>query len=138
MPKNWRYDVTMPKKGSDLSRRERQIMDVIYRLGSATAIEVHDSLSDPPSHTAVRTLLGILLEKGHLTATTDGTRNIYAPVVPREEMAKTVIDNVVANFFEGSVERVVATLLDREEAKLSPEVLERLAALVDEARREGR
>ena len=113
-------------------------MDAIYRMGRATAVEVHDALPDPPSPTAIRTLLGILIDKGHLKVDTDGTRNIYEPVVPRDEMAKSVIDSVVTNFFEGSVERVVATLLDNEEAKLSPEVLERLDALVDEARKEGR
>ncbi len=132
----------MPKKRaphrSELSRRERQIMDAVYRLGPASAVEIRDAIPEPPSYTAVRTLLGILMEKGHLRAETVGGKNIYEPMVPRDEMAKSVIDSVLANFFEGSVERVVATLLDREEVRLSDEELKRLAELVEQARSEGR
>jgi predicted transcriptional regulator len=123
---------------SELSRRERQIVDAVYRLGPASAVEIRDAIPEPPSYTAVRTLLGILLEKGHLRAEAVGGKNIYEPTVPRDEMAKSVIDSVLANFFEGSVERVVATLLDREEIRLSDEELTRLAELVEQARREGR
>lgn len=124
-------------KRSDLSRRERQIMDAVYRLGRASAVEIRDAMAEPPSTTAVRTLLGILHDKGHVRVEVDGPRNMYEPVVPHDEMAQSVIDNVLATFFNGSVERVVATLLSREESRLSPEELERLAGLVEEARRKG-
>ena|ERR1022692_2823933 len=127
-----------PAKRPELSRRERQIMDAVYRLGRASAVDIRDALAEPPSYTAVRTLLGILQDKGHLRVEVDGPRNMYEPVVPRDEMAKSVMDGVLATFFEGSVERVVATLLDREETRLSGEELERLAKLVEQARREGR
>ena len=113
-------------------------MDAVYRLGRASAVDIRDALAEPPSYTAVRTLLGILQDKGHLRVEVDGPRNMYEPVVPRDEMAKSVMDGVLATFFEGSVERVVATLLDREETRLSGEELERLAKLVEQARREGR
>ena len=127
-----------PAKRPELSRRERQIMDAVYRLGRASAVDIRDALAEPPSYTAVRTLLGILQDKGHLRVEVDGPRNMYEPVVPRDEMAKSVMDGVLATFFEGSVERVVATLLDREETRLSGEELERLAKLVEQARKEGR
>jgi BlaI family penicillinase repressor len=127
-----------PAKRPELSRRERQIMDAVYRLGRASAVDIRDAMTDPPSYTAVRTLLGILQDKGHLRVEVDGPRNMYEPVVPRDEMAKSVMDGVLATFFNGSVERVVATLLDREETRLSDEELERLAQLVEQARREGK
>jgi len=113
-------------------------MDVVYRLGRASAVEIRDAMPDPPSYTAVRTMLGILQDKGHLVAEQDGPRNMYEPVVPRDEMAKSVIDGVLATFFNGSVERVVATLLHREETKLSDDELKRLAQLIEQARREGK
>lgn len=128
----------MPRNAQELSKRERQIMDALYRLGRASAAEIRDSIANPPTYTAVRTLLTILEEKGHVRFESDGTRYIYEPVVPREVMAKSVIDGVVANFFQGSVERVVATLLDSEERQLSSEELDRLSALIERARQEGR
>ncbi|MHB8635605.1 MAG: BlaI/MecI/CopY family transcriptional regulator [Fimbriimonadaceae bacterium] len=125
-------------KRPDLSRRERQIMDAVYRLGRASAVDIRDAMADPPSYTAVRTFLGILHDKGHVKVEIDGPRNMYEPVVPRDEMARSVIDGVLATFFHGSVERVVATLLDREEVRLSDEELGRLAKLIEQARKEGR
>lgn len=113
-------------------------MDAVYRLGRASAIDIRDALADPPSYTAVRTLLSILHDKGHVRFEVDGPRNMYEPVVPRDEMARNVIDNVVSTFFNGSVENVVATLLDRSESRLSQEELARLAELVEQARREGK
>jgi len=121
-----------------LSRRERQIMDALYREGPSTAVEVHKALLDAPSATAVRTLLGILEQKGHIGHTTIGQRYVYEPKVPRDEMAKNAIRNVLQTFFDGSVERVVATLLDKEDAQLSEEELSRLATMIDEARGQGR
>jgi predicted transcriptional regulator len=113
-------------------------MDALYRLGTASANEIHQSIPEPPSYTAVRTLLGILQDKGHVRFETDGRRYIYQPVVPREQMARAVIDDVVATFFQGSIERVVANLLNREEANVSEEQLDALSALIEQARNEGR
>ncbi|AIE84316.1 BlaI/MecI/CopY family transcriptional regulator [Fimbriimonas ginsengisoli] len=128
----------MPKKNEALSRRERQIMDALYRLGKASAAEVRDAIDEPPTYTAVRTHLGILQEKGHIRYESDGTRYIYEPVVPRDQMAKSAIDNVLQTFFGGSVERVVATLVDRDEAHVTDEQLARLAEIIERARQEGR
>lgn len=118
----------------DLSRRERQIMDVIYEAGSASAADIRAALPSPPTYTAVRTMLGILELKGHIRHTQDGPRFLYEPVVPRDEVAKSAIDRVVRTFFDGSIERVVATLLDRDEREVSDEELARLAEMVERAR----
>ncbi|MDR3691441.1 MAG: BlaI/MecI/CopY family transcriptional regulator [Fimbriimonas sp.] len=126
------------EKSGGLSRRERQIMDALYRLGKGSAADIRESLEAPPTYTAVRTHLAILQEKGHVKFESDGTRYIYEPVVPRNEMAKSVMDGVLQTFFGGSVERVVATLIDSEEAAVTQEQLDRLAEIIEQARREGR
>lgn len=113
-------------------------MDALYRLGKASAADVREAITDPPTYTAIRTHLAILQEKGHVRFESDGTRYIYEPVVPHDEMARSVIDGVMETFFGGSVERVVATLVDREESKITDEQLERLAQIIEEARKEGR
>lgn len=120
-----------------LSRRERQIVEVLYRLGACSAVEVHEALPDAPSNTAVRTLLAILVDKGHVVQRREGLKNIYEPTVPKEEMARSVIQGVVQNFFDGSIERVVAALLDPNEKPLSEDEVKRLQELIDEARRRG-
>jgi|SRR5579862_1417276 len=122
----------------DLSRRERQIMEALYRLGRASAAEIRETLSHPPTYTAVRTHLTILEEKGLVTHVSSGARYIYEPVVPRDQMARSVIEGVLQTFFENSVERVVSTLIDREDAPISPEQLARLAQIIEQARKEGR
>ena len=124
--------------GQALSRRERQILEALYRLGRASAAEIREAIEDPPTYTAVRTHLGILQDKGHVRYESDGTRYIYEPVVPREQMAKSAVDNVLQTFFGGSVERIVATLVDREESQVTDAQLERLAEIIEQARREGR
>lgn len=126
------------KKHGQLSRREREIMDALYGLGSASAADIREAIPDPPSYTAVRTLLTILHEKGQLTYTSDGTRYIYTPAVPRDEMGRSAIEGVLRTFFDGSVEKVVQTLIEREEAPVTPEQLDRLALLIERARKEGR
>jgi len=126
------------RSDKELSGRERQIMDTLYRLGKASAAEIQKALPYSPTYTAVRTHLTILQEKGHVRYESDGTRYIYEPVVPREEKALTVIDGVLQTFFDNSVERVVATLINREESRISPEELERLAQIIEQARKEGR
>jgi len=113
-------------------------MDVVYRLGRASGSEIREELTDPPSYTAVRTLLGILEQKGHLSHTVDGPRFIYEPVTPREEMAQTAMKRMLETFFQGSLELAVASFLDHSEEQVSDEELKRLAALIDKARGEGR
>jgi predicted transcriptional regulator len=121
-----------------LSRRERQIMEIIYRLGSATASEVVTQLPDPPGYSAVRALLRILEGKGHVRHAQDGPRYVYAPVVPRERARTSALDALLKTFFDGSPELAVAALLDRSSAKLSDDELDRLAGLIARARKEGR
>jgi predicted transcriptional regulator len=122
----------------DLSRRERQIMDVIYQRGRASVAEVRSDLPDPPSYSAVRTLLGILEGKGHLTHTKEGSRYVYLPTRPRTRAGRAALKRVLRTFYEGSVESAVAALLDISEDSLSEEEIRRLSQLIDKARREGR
>jgi len=121
---------------NDLSRRERQIMDIVYRGGRVTAAEVNERLPDPPSYSAARTLLRILEDKGHLRHELDGTRYVYLPVVAKQSARRSALRDVVETFFDGSAEKVVAALLDRD--GLSDEELERLSSLIEQARKEGR
>jgi len=119
----------------DLSRRERQIMDVIYRRGSATAAEITGDLPDPPTSTAVRTMLRILEDKGHLTHEQDGVRYVYRAVVDRDKARQSVISHVVRTFFDGSAEQAMATLIDREGSSLTDAELARMAGLIAKARK---
>jgi len=121
-----------------LSRRERQIMDVIYRLGRATAAEVMDNLPDPPGYSAVRALLRVLEEKGHLKHQQDGPRYVFEPTVPRELARQSALRQIVSTFFDGSAEQAVAALLDLPAARLSAAELDRLAGIIAQAKREGR
>ncbi|MCP4901732.1 MAG: BlaI/MecI/CopY family transcriptional regulator [bacterium] len=121
-----------------LSRRESQIMDIVYELGRATANEVLDRLPDPPSYSAVRAMLRVLEEKGYLRHEQDGPRYVFLPTVPREEAQTTALRRVVRTFFDGSAEGAVAALLDLERDDLDPEALARLAAMIKAARKEGR
>ena len=121
-----------------LSRRERQIMDVLYRLQRASAAEIWKAVPKPPTYTAIRTHLTLLEEKGHVKHEKEGARYIYAPVVPREEMGQRAIEGVLKTFFDDSVELVIKALFKRKEARLSPEQVERLEQLIEEARKEGR
>ena len=117
-----------------LSRRERQIMDILYRHHSATANEVLAALPDPPSSSAIRTLLRILEEKGHVQHTQDGLRYIYSPTRPPNHVAQHALSHLVQTFFGGSVERVVAALVSPTEGQLTKEELDRLSALIEQAR----
>ena len=128
--------VEKPEKG--LSRRERQIMDVIYGRGAATAVEVVENLPDPPSKTAVRTLMRILEEKGHLKHVQRGREFVYQPTRPRLRAGRSAFQRVLATFFEGSLEKAVAAHLSDSAADLSAEELQRLADLIQEARKQGR
>ncbi|MCU0288534.1 MAG: BlaI/MecI/CopY family transcriptional regulator [Acidobacteria bacterium] len=122
----------------NLSRRERQIMDVIYELEEATAAQVLERLPDPPSYSTVRALLRVLEEKGHLSHKIDGPRYVFIPTLPREEARQTALRHLVDTFFDGSAEKVVAALLDISEEKLSDEDYQRLSQIIANARKEGR
>jgi predicted transcriptional regulator len=120
-----------------LSRRERQIMDVLYRRRRATAAEVMEDLPGDTSYSTVRTQLRVLEEKGHVRHDVDGPRFIYLPAVPRRAARKNALRHLVETFFDGSAEKVVAALLGGEGARLSDEELRRIAELVSRARKEG-
>jgi predicted transcriptional regulator len=128
----------MGKAERNLSRRERQIMDVIYASGSATAAEVHAALPDPPSKTAVRTLLRILETKGHLTHFEDGPRYVYRAVRSRERVGRSSLKRVLDTFFGGSLERAVAAHLTDSAVELSAEELKKLSQLINQARKKER
>jgi BlaI family transcriptional regulator, penicillinase repressor len=125
-------------EASALSRRERQIMDSIYRRGRATAAEVLEDLPDPPSYSAVRTMLRLLEDKGHLSHEQDGPRYVYLPTVPRENARAHALRHLVSTFFNGSAEQAMAALLEMSDAGLSPQELDRLQKLIEAAREEGR
>src|SRR5438270_13962051 len=120
--------------GESLSRREQQIMEVIYARGEASAAEVHADRPDPPSKTAVRTLLRILEEKGHLKHRQEGLKYVYQPSRSRGRAGRSALRRVLRTFFEGSLENAVAAHLGDPAADLSPTELERLAALIRQAR----
>ena len=128
----------MPKSTPALSRRERQIMDVIYRRKSATAAEVMSDLPDPPSYSAVRSALRLLVDKGHLTRELEDVRYIYRPRVPREKARRSAVSHLVRTFFDGSRAQAVAAILESADTRLSDEELERLTRLVEQARQDRR
>jgi predicted transcriptional regulator len=118
----------------NLSRRERQIMDILYERGAATAAEVLAALTDPPSNAAVRSLLRILEEKGHVRHVKKGMRYLYLPIQPRQRAARSVLRQVLQTFFGGSVEKAVTTLLSAPDSRLSEAELNRLAELIARSR----
>jgi len=126
------------KKPDPLTRREREIMDILHRRGRATAHEVMDDLADPPSYSAVRTFLRLLEERGHVRHEQDGPRYVYTPTVARREAQRSALAHLVDTFFDGSVEDAVATLVESSKPKLSAQELDRIAALVAKAKKEGR
>ena len=126
----------MPDTATQLSRRERQIMDVIYRRGRATAAEVLQDIADPPSYSAIRALLRLLEEKGHVHHEQDGPRYVYLPTVNRERARQSALKHVVRTFFDGSATDAVAALLDHD--AIDHAELDRLSALIEQARKEGR
>ena len=131
MPKRTRKD------GPDgYSRREREIMDALYKLGKASAAQILEQIPNPPTYTAVRTHLTILEKKGHVRHESDGPRYVYEPLVAREQMGKRAIDTLLKTFYGNSVERVVAALLAQED--IEADELDRLARLIEKAREEGR
>src|SRR5262245_42108634 len=121
-----------------LSRRERQIIDVLYRRGRATAAEVMAELPGSPSYSTVRTQLRVLEAKGHVRHEDDGQRYVYSPAVPRGTVRRSALKHLVETFFDGSIEQTVAALLGGDAARLSNDELERIAELIDKARKDGR
>lgn len=113
-----------------LSRRERQIMDVLFKLGKATAADIQAGMPDPPSYSAVRAMLRTLEDKGHIRHQVDGPRYVYSPTIAKERAKRSALRHLVETFFDGSVELAVAALLDGGARKLTPNELERLESLV--------
>jgi BlaI family transcriptional regulator, penicillinase repressor len=120
-----------------LSRRERQIMDIVYRHGRVTAAEVHAELPEAPSYSAVRATLRLLEEKGHVRHEQDGPRYVYRPTVNRDKARRSALKHLVKTFFNGSTEDAMAALLETDQ-RLGGEELERLSKLIETAKKEGR
>ena len=121
-----------------LSRREHQIMDILHARGQATAAEVLEALPEPPGYSAVRALLRILEEKGHVRHHRDGVRYVYAPKASPETARRSALQRVVATFFQGSVAQTMAALLEADDPKLTDKDLNQLQSLIDKAKKEGR
>src|SRR5687767_1524265 len=132
----WSDSMTQ-KPHLDLSRRERQIVDILYSQGRATAAEVQAALPEPPSYSAVRAMLRILEDKGHVRHEQDGPRYVYLPTIARDRAKRTALRHVLQTFFDGSAEQAISALLDESDTRLSDRELDRLAKLIDQARRTG-
>lgn len=126
------------KADEHLSRRERQIMDIIYRRSQATAAEVLEGLPDPPGYSAVRAMLRLLEQKGYVRHEQDGPRYVFKPVLGRARARRTALKRMLQTFFDGSAGEAVAALLDLSGRKMSDEELDRLSKMIEEARKEGR
>jgi predicted transcriptional regulator len=128
----------MPRQPhNDLSRRERQIIDILYAQGRATAADVQTALPEPPSYSAVRAMLRILEEKGHVKHEQDGPRYVYVPTVGRDNAQRSALHHMLKTFFDGSAEQAISALLDESSTRLSDAELDRLARLIDQARNTG-
>lgn len=127
-----------PKSHARLGSRERQIMEVVYRLGRATVADVLAELENPPSYSAVRAMLRILEDKGHLRHLQEGPRYVYLPVIPGERARRSILQDVVKRLFDNSTEKAVAALIESASARMSDAELERLRRLIASARRQGR
>jgi len=117
-----------------LSRRERQVMNIIYARGYATAAEIHEALPDPPTFSATRAVIRTLEEKGHIMHEEQGLRYIYRPVVPPEKARRSAVSQLVSTFFQGSPTRLMAALLDGSAAKMSDEELDELERMIRDAK----
>ena len=128
----------MPQPHSGLSRRERQIMDILYRRGRATVGEVMDALSGSPAYSTVRAQLRVLEAKGHLRHEEQGLRYVYLPTASPQTARRSALKHLLDTFFDGSPEKVVAALVGKERARISNDELDRIARLIEQARREGK
>src|SRR5690349_14152585 len=129
-------DMKKPNPQS-LSRRERQIMDILYRTGRATAAEIHQALPERPSYSAVRAKLRVLEEKGHIRHEEQALRYVYLPLVNRDRAKQSALKHLLETFFDNSAEQAITALLDLPAADLSREKLDRLSTLIDKAKKEG-
>ncbi|MBV8841200.1 MAG: BlaI/MecI/CopY family transcriptional regulator [Bryobacterales bacterium] len=123
---------------TDLSRRERQIMDILYQRGKSSAMEVREAMPDPPSYSAVRAMLRILEEKGHVKHQAEGLKYVYLPTVAREKAKRSAVKHLMETFFKDSPEQVMAALLDVSSTRLTREELERMAEMIERAKEEGK
>ena len=121
----------------NLSRRERQIMDILYQRGRASASEIQQAMPDPPTYSAVRAKLRVLEEKGHIRHEEEALRYVYVPTVARDNARRSALRHMLSTFFENSVEQAVAALVDLSAANLSREELDRISGLIEDARREA-
>ncbi|HEY8904029.1 MAG TPA: BlaI/MecI/CopY family transcriptional regulator [Chthoniobacterales bacterium] len=121
-----------------LTRRERQVMDIVLAAGEASAAEIHQRLPEPPSYSAVRALLRVMEEKGHLVHVSEGPRYVYKPAISPKKARASVLQQLLDTLFEGSREELVAALLDSGDLKADKQELDRLAKLIEEARQQGR
>jgi len=121
-----------------LSRRERQIMDILYQRGKASASEVREAMNDAPSYSTVRALLRVLEEKGHVKHEADGLKYVYVPVVTRDKAKRSAVKQLLETFFSDSPEQIVAALLDVSSRRLTREELDRMAAMIEKAKKEGK
>jgi BlaI family transcriptional regulator, penicillinase repressor len=128
----------MPLKNQQLSRRERQIMDILYRRGKSSAAEVREAMPDAPSYSAVRAMLRILEEKGHVKHQAEGLKYVYSPALAREKATRSALRHLMATFFDDSPEQIVAALLDVSSTRLTREELDRMAQMIEQAKKEGK
>jgi BlaI family transcriptional regulator, penicillinase repressor len=128
----------MPLKNQQLSRRERQIMDILYRRGKSSAAEVREAMPDAPSYSAVRAMLRILEEKGHVKHQAEGLKYVYSPALAREKATRSALRHLMATFFDDSPEQIVAALLDVSSTRLTREELDRMSRMIEQAKKEGK
>ena len=121
----------------DLSRRERQIVDALYKLGRASAADIRSEIPDPPSYSAVRALLRILEDKGHVRHEQDGPRYVYVPTIARDSAKRSAMRHLVQTFFDGSAAQAMSALIDTSSVRLTDSELDRLEQLIDQARKQG-
>jgi BlaI family penicillinase repressor len=121
-----------------LSRRERQIMDILYQRGKASAADVLAGMDDPPSYSAVRAMLRVLEEKGHVRHESQDLKYVYAPTIPREKAKRSAVKHMLDTFFSGSPEQAVAALLDVSSTRLTRDELDRMSRMIEQAKREGK
>src|SRR6267154_1050985 len=126
------------KRQHGLSRRERQIMDILYQRGKASASDVREAMPDAPGYSAVRAMLRVLEDKGHVKHQAEGLKYVYLPTVTREKAKRSAVKHLLDTFFNDSPEQVVAALLDVSSTRMTREELNRMAEMIDKARKEGR
>ena len=124
--------------GAGLSRRERQIMDILYQRGKSSASEVREAMPDAPSYSAVRAMLRVLEEKGHVKHQAEGLKYVYLPTVTRDKAKRSAVKHLLDTFFNGSPEQIVAALLDVSSTRMTREELDRMAEMIEKAKREGK